>query len=298
MSDGSVVCPACGVKVRASRERCPRCRAFLPLEEPVGRSAPAGPVAPVGIDARIAAIALATAVAVVAGIWYVRRDPAPRVSTTSPGDPLSARRPAAAVSKGPTVIDPTVFPASPVFGVPPTMPPDTAGGDDVAALARYRTVIETAPHDARALFDIGRTLLRLGRVQESLGPLRQAVEGAPDQWPVAVTYGLASARGERWQDAVAAFRRARTLMPKDAVTSYDLALSLQNLADYQGAAQEYRLAISLDANAPSPRLGLAISLDRLGKAAEAVEAYGEAVRLMPAGLEADRIRARIAQIGG
>jgi Flp pilus assembly protein TadD len=45
-----------------------------------------------------------------------------------------------------------------------------------------------------------------------------------------------------------------------------------------------------------PRLGLAITLDRLGRVADAIRAYQECLLLMPAGAEADRVRARIARL--
>jgi protein O-GlcNAc transferase len=118
-----------------------------------------------------------------------------------------------------------------------------------------------------------------------------------DQWPQAFTLAYTSALGQHWPEAVAGFRRAKALRPSDPVTSYDLALAQQKMGDYAGAAQEFAAAGAL---APSAAglLGLAISLDRQGKAAEARAAYNDALRLMPEGPDAERVGARVRRLDG
>ena len=88
-------------------------------------------------------------------------------------------------------------------------------------------------------------------------------------------------------------------MPTDAVTSYDLALALQQARRLPGSGGGIRGGHrALNATALSPRLGLAISLDRQGKTAEAIAAYEECLQLMPAGPDADRVRARVERLRG
>lgn len=284
MTQGAIVCEACGAKVRSTRTRCPRCRAVL-----------AGPseVRPSGPGAKIAGGVLAVAfIATVAILWRGDGTPEPTTSSTRPTDPLRRR----AEPGAPVVAAAADVPPAPSFELASQLTPAPDSGDDAAALVRLQTALERDSQDVAALYNIGRVLLRLGRPREAVAPLKQALALKGDNWSYAFSYGYASALAERWPDAVSAFRAARVLMPNDAVTSYDLALSLQRVGDYAGAVQEYAAAIGLDSRAIPPRLGLAISLDRLGKAAEAVTAYEECLSLMEAGPDADRIRARVARL--
>lgn len=299
---GSVICEACGAKVRDSHVRCPRCRAFLPKPEPKvlrrATTAQKGDSEKSGAP-KIAAIALGLVGAVVAVVWLTQGEPAPTAAVATPADPLAARRARGVTSPSAPQGDlqPGVIPPDPVFVLPPQLALGS-GDNDTEALARFRTAAERSPEDPQPFYDIGRALMRLGRPQEALGPLQRAIELAGDQWRFAFMHSYACALSQRWPDAVGGFRRAKSLMPNDAVTSYDLALALQKLTDYPGAVQEYNAAVQLDPSGALPRLGLAISLDRSGNAAEALAAYQQAARLLPEGADADRVNARIAKLGG
>jgi tetratricopeptide (TPR) repeat protein len=245
---------------------------------------------------RPVAAVLAALVTVLAGLWLYGREPAPR--PTGPASGPAVRGPAPAAASIQTAAADTPVPPDPAFLLSPELPNNDPRPEDAALLARSRAALESEPMDAEALYDTGRVLLRLGRIDEALAPLRQAALMRGDQWPQAFTFAYACALGQRWQDAVAGFRRARVLAPNDAVTSYDLALAQQKLSDYRGAAQEYAAAIALDSSSAAPRLGLAISLDRQGKAAEALVAYQEALKVMPGGPDADRVGARMRRLEG
>ena len=190
------------------------------------------------------------------------------------------------------------MPPDPVFLLSPDLPANDRSSRDAALLEQSRAALQRDPLDADALYDTGRFLIRLGRIEEALAPLRQAALMRTDRWPQAFTLAYACALGQHWPEAVAGFRRAKVLGPDDAVTSYDLALAQQKSGGYQGAAQEYAAAIALAPSAAAPRLGLAISLDRQGRAAEARAAYEQALRLMPEGPDADRVAARVRRLEG
>lgn len=286
MKPAAIVCAACGAKVLASRSRCPRCRAVL-SEIPV-----AGTQLPGKVRA-IAGVALAIAVVGTSFVLWRNRDqaipPAPRIQPAVPQAP-SAALPATSVE------NPDIPPRDPAFRLPSDIEPVSGGNVDSRSLERFQTAIERDPQNVLALYGAGRTLLGLGRTAESLGPLKQAMAWRPDNWSYAVTYGYAAALAEQWSEAAAGFRPARTLMPDDATTSFDLALALQKLGDYEGAVREYSTATELAGDMAAARLGLAISLDRLGRNNEAVEAYRASVRLDPDGADAQRIRTRIRKL--
>ena len=289
MSGEAVVCTSCGAKFKAKHARCPRCRAYVP-------TAPSGPQATPS-NGRAGAIVLTLFGIALAGLWLYGREPAPAPRTPSGAirDPLAARRtpPAADTTKANIPVPP-----DPAFRLSPGLPGDDQEGEAAALLERSRLALGRDPLDADALYQTGLQLIRLDRAEEALAPLRQAAEMHPDRWPQAFTFAYACALRQRWPEAVAGFRRARVLGPEDSVTSYDLALAHQKMADYKGAAEEYAAAITLDPSNASPRLGLAISLDRQGKSAEARTAYEEALRLMPPGPDAERIRARVSRLEG
>ena len=294
MSGQAVVCVSCGAKFKATRARCPRCRAIVATAPPQ----PAGTAT--ASNGRTGAIVLAVFGIALAGMWLYSREPAPAARTpTGPiRDTLAARRPAAPAAASPqTASEAGMVPPDPAFLLSPELSANERRPDDVALLARSRLALERDPLDADALFDTGRLLLRLGRIEEALGPLRQAASMSADQWPQAFTLAYTCALGQHWPEAVAGFRRAKALRPSDPVTSYDLALAQQKMGDYAGAAQEY---VAAGALAPSAAglLGLAISLDRQGKAAEARAAYKDALRLMPEGPDAERVSARVRRLDG
>jgi Flp pilus assembly protein TadD len=175
----------------------------------------------------------------------------------------------------------------------PALPPNQPTADDASLLARYRTALERDPGDAETLYETGQVLLRRGRVDEALGPLRQAAALRSDQWREAFVFGYAAAVRQRWPDAMAAFQRANGLSPSDPVIGYNLALVSQKVGDYRAAAERYAASIELDASSAQAHLGLAISLDRLHQTAQALSAYRQAASRMGAGPDAERIEARI-----
>ena len=122
MTKGAIVCAACGAKVSATRERCPRCRAVLTAaKEPseVQLSGGAGKIA-----AGVLAVAF---IATVVILW--RGDSAPPVSDAKPAAPSAApAQPAAAA-----VAD---VPAAPAFELAPGLTFVPARGDDAATARR------------------------------------------------------------------------------------------------------------------------------------------------------------------
>ena len=96
----AIVCPSCGTKFNAGRDRCPRCRA---------RVEPADPVAAAAARAarsrrlQITGVALlAVAVSGVAGVWMLAPKAEAPVARRATADPLASRRaPAAAPAPAP-----------------------------------------------------------------------------------------------------------------------------------------------------------------------------------------------------
>lgn len=292
----AVICPNCGAKVRADRARCARCRAVF--------AAPPDPKVAAVLSRRLqkAAVLLVALCVLVVGVVWLRRDPPlAAVSPTSVAvDPLAARRPSvpapalasASTAKTPAPVERPFLDPAASGGLA------YAGGDYASALARYQAAVEKNPQDAESWSNLGQVLVRLNRAPEAIPALQQAIAIVPDRW--AYQFNLARAFGQtsRWEDAVASYRRAQSLFPDDDVTAFNLALALEKKGDVLLAVKEYQNAIRLAPEDAAFRMALGGSLERQGNASEAAAAFKEYLRLSPSAPDADRVRAKIAQLSG
>ena len=169
-------------------------------------------------------------------------------------------------------------------------------GDYATALAEYRAAVERNPQDAESLSNLGQVLVRMNKPDEAIPYFERAVSIVSDRW--AYQFNLARALGlvGRLDESVTAYRRAQQLFPDDYVTTFNLALTLHKRGDEERAVEQYQKAIALQPEDASFRLALATSLERLQKRSEAAAAYQEYLRLSPSGPDADKVRARIAEL--
>ena len=281
-------CQECGAKVRGDRSRCPRCRAYLSV-----RDAAQGPVGNRQL-VRAAAVVVGLFALTIAGLWLTREPAAvPRAAGPVP-DTLAARRSAPDV--------PLPADVAPTVGDRPFLDPAGSGslayasGDYNASLAHYLEAVRKNPDDAESLSNLGQVLVRLNRTAESIPHFERAVAILPGRW--AYHFNLARALGllNRHEGAVAGYRRAQELFPDDYVTTFNLALALHRKGDESAAVEQYRRAIVLQPEDASFHKALGISLEQLQKGPEAAAAYGEYLRLSPSAPDAEKVRARIAQL--
>jgi len=287
----AVVCPSCGSKIRASRKKCPRCHALLAAPDPSIATARSRTLA-----RGAAGIAGAFALVVIA-LWFMR-GAAPSTASTAtsaPRDPFESQRPKPAAKTANA-------PAQDAGAERPFLDPAGRGavaytaGNYASALEQFQAAIERNPQDAESLSNLGQVLVRMNRTEEAIPYFERALAILPDRW--AYQFNLARALGllGRMDESITAYRRAQQLFPDDYVTTFNLALALHKRGDEEGAVEQYQKAITLQPEDPSFRLALATSLERLQKRAEAAAAYQEYLRLSPSGPEADKVRARIAEL--
>jgi tetratricopeptide (TPR) repeat protein len=171
-------------------------------------------------------------------------------------------------------------------------------GDYQTALRRFQEAIDRNPNDAESLSNLGQVLVKMGRTAEAVPHLDRAATLNPDRW--AYRFNLARALGQlgRWEESIASYQQAQRLFPDDYVTTFNLAMTLHKSGNEQAAVDQYRRTIELNPEDPTFRIALANSYERLRKPAEAVAAYSEYLRLSPSGVDAERVRARIAQLTG
>ncbi len=289
----AIICEKCGSKVRPGRERCPRCRAFITRPDPAAVAASSRKLA------LVAAGVSAAFVLVLAGLW-ITRPPAPdSTPQASAPDPMSVRRQTAPEAA------PAVQPAKPLPQLArdrPFLDPAGAGstayasGDYATALAQYEAAVARNPQDAESLSNLGQVLVRMNRPADAIPYLQRAIAILPSRW--AYQFNLARALGltGRMAESIQVYRHAQELYPDDYVTTFNLALALHKNGDESGAVEQYQKAIALQPEDASFRKALAISYEHLQKRTEAVAAYQEYLRLSPSAGDADKVRARIAEL--
>jgi tetratricopeptide (TPR) repeat protein len=282
-------CPSCGTKVRVDCDRCPKCRTWLVDPDP------AAAVRRRHHLARWSVGLLGGFLVIVGGLWLTGDSEAPAAaSTVRPSDPLAARRQRAASGQAaPTEPEERSFMDSSAVAVTAY-----SAGDFTSALQGFQAAIEKNPHDAESLSNLGQVLVWLGRTEEALPYFERAIALIPDRWAYHFNRARALGLVGRWDEAIAGYRHAQLLFPGDYGTAFNLALALHKKGDDEAAVGEYQKAIALAPEDASFRFALALSYERLQKNADASAAYGEYLRLAPNAPDAERVRARIAQLTG
>ena len=281
-----VICPHCGAKIRAGRERCLRCAERLDVTLP----APRFDGNRLAAAALIGFLCLTTATLVT--LWQrSSRDP-------QPAPPRAAARPVqapAAVQPAPRTSDA----AGTLVRDVPFVDPNRAGnaayadGDYDRALELYREAVSRNPQDAESWSNLGQVLVRRNRVEEAIAAFQRAIALNARRW--AYHFNLARAHGVagRWPQAVEEYRVAQQLYPEDYVVAFNLGLALRKSGDEAAALEQFKKASSLDPQEPTFQLSIAVAYEKLGQAQNAAAAYRRTLELAPLAPEADAIRARI-----
>ena len=164
-------------------------------------------------------------------------------------------------------------------------------GENEAAVRHYRRAIELDPAggDSVAYFNLGSTLAGLGRDQEAIEALQEAVARNPDYQDAQYNLAWVLKRSGRLDQAVVHFREVVRIDPQDADAWYQLGGTL---------AEEGRRAEAVEALQHSVQLrpNEAAAVDQLSKAMIRDNRYAEAIDVLDASLalEDERLINRLA----
>jgi tetratricopeptide (TPR) repeat protein len=246
---------------------------------------------------KVIAAALVAATAI--GLFVLWIQPEETASVTAAAAPAGAP---ASASKGPAA-PPRETPGTTIGGTKVAFLDERraggiaySGGNYEEAIAVYRAALARNPDDAETLSNLGQVLVRLSRVEEAIPLFQRAVQLIPNRW--AYHFNLARAQGllGHWKEAVAEYEVAHGLFPNDYVTEFNLGLAHHKQGD-EAAAVEACRAIALEPNDASFHLALGISLEKLPQPSEAAAAYSKYLELSPEAPDAEKVLARIAQLG-
>ncbi len=162
--------------------------------------------------------------------------------------------------------------------------------DYAGAEPLLRKVVDGDPTNYVAWFDLGFTENALGKVDDSVAAYRKSVEAKPDVFESNLNLGLLLAKGAS-PEAEKFLRAATHLKPTSHVAEgrERAWLSLAHLAESsrpEEALAEYRQAAALQPKDPEPHLAAGLLLEKQNKFADAEQEYKAAQALDPASLDA------------
>jgi superkiller protein 3 len=154
---------------------------------------------------------------------------------------------------------------------------------DRAALERLASRPEALDQPPATLMLLGLALRRAGALPEAVGLLRQAQGRYPGDFWVNHDLGLSCVlmKSGPTDEAVAAFRAALAIRPRNPMLHVNLGLALANHGKLAEAEAVYRKAIELKPDFAMAHNNLGIALRKQGKLAEAEAAYRKALALKP-----------------
>jgi Flp pilus assembly protein TadD/precorrin-6B methylase 2 len=130
---------------------------------------------------------------------------------------------------------------------------------------------------------LGWTCLSLGRAEEAVDAMRQAIASCATSWEAHFGLGTALRALKRREEAQAAFERALALDPGNADCVSSLMALEMDVRSFDNAERLARRAIELDPGSARRLADLGVVLSNLGRHDEALEAFGRACGFMPAG---------------
>lgn len=152
------------------------------------------------------------------------------------------------------------------------------------ALRAFELAERLAPQDSVPVAGSGRTLIRMGRLEEGARRLQRALELSPDSIPLLVEISRALASSGRLEEAEAPLQRALVLAPPDAALRVELARIQLAQGRPDDALISFEGAARLDPSLASSFLGVGSILFNKGPA------HFPAARTQL--LEAERLAAR------
>jgi tetratricopeptide (TPR) repeat protein len=158
----------------------------------------------------------------------------------------------------------------------------------VARNRDYRTELrlhaDTAakqPENARAHYNLGTILARLGRDADAAAQFREALRLRPRYADAENNLGNLLLKGAHAAEAIACYRAALEADPGHVAAHYDLGKALVDLGEVNAGIEQYRTAIQLDPLAAEPKAALAGALVLRHELPEAIRLCREALRADP-----------------
>lgn len=292
---GFVVCRSCGTRIKAGRGHCLKCfeplpdpdePVRLPLSESLGLSRNQEIMLAVGT-----AVAVALLAVVIWQTWPTSdSDEAQPVSmpvssaapVQTPPVPALSDAPGQAAAESPAVEAP---------GGAAAAPPDP---DLDAVRAEYESKLVSRPNDPELHNKLGQTLERMGRLEDAEKQFSRAVSLAPLEPAYRINAARSAGALGHLDRSVDQYRESVRLRPRDYDTLTALGQTLQKKNDDYAAVVEFQKARRINPSGAAASLGLATSLEKVGRIDDALKEFHLYLDIQPTPADADKVRAHIA----
>jgi Flp pilus assembly protein TadD len=289
-----VSCTKCGSRVPDQRSRCGRCGSTATIVE-------RAPASSSGVSSRLIAVGVGALALVAAAAWTLSPGAGVAVASSQPGASVASASVTSAANAS-------------AGGEPktssPDLPAEATGGDYVrsgvaaynsgdlaTAAAKLTEAVRNDPDDAVALDHLGQVLVRSGKAREAIQYFDRAIALNQSEWKYRFNRARAFSELQDWSLAVAGYQDAVRLFPSDYVTHFNLAKAREAGGDLTGAIESYGKAVELAPGQADFHLWYGRALDRAGRSKDAVAAYKQFLELEPGAPQAEKVKARLAELG-
>ena len=150
-------------------------------------------------------------------------------------------------------------------------------GRPADAIGPLRLAVQSAPNDAAILHDLGLALLECGHAEEAIAALTASIAVHPRFADTHLRLGIALEMAGSVDAALAAYRRAAELLPSLADARYRAGDLLESLGRQEEAAQSFRRAAASDPKSTLGRIAAAKALLATGRDGEAEKILRQAL---------------------
>jgi protein O-GlcNAc transferase len=145
----------------------------------------------------------------------------------------------------------------------------------------FRQILQAAPRNADAHFDLALVLKKQGRLEQAAASYQQAISLKPDHTEAHNNLGNIFLEQNKLDQAMVHFELALRFNPRHAQANSNLGIALKKLGRLDEAAAKYRQALLIKPDFDRAHSNLGNVLQEQGKLEEAAASYRQALRCNP-----------------
>ena len=148
----------------------------------------------------------------------------------------------------------------------------------------FQIILSADPENGEAMFFTGLVFHMEKQSEVGLPWMLRGVAKLPGASQLHYNLGKVYSDLQRYPEAIAAYRRALQINPKNIEAQCNVGGMLEQSGEYSQAIAAYRKAIGINPSHPEAHNNLGLILRQLGKFEEAMESFKRAIQAQPAGL--------------
>ena len=161
------------------------------------------------------------------------------------------------------------------------------------AIEQYERSVRLNPDSAWTRYNLGVALVGVGRVPEAIEQYQQALRIRPDYPEPHNNLGVILAQAGKPQEAIGHFEQVLRVRPNNADAHNNLGAALAQAGRFQEAIEQLDQVVQITPYDPEAHYNLGLTLEQTGSTNDAIEQYELALRLRPDYPEARNNLARL-----